>query len=262
MQKTDLKTKNILSDGKKSKAQKYQELIIGKTGWGTLIKYELIMLLCNGLPGVLGLFLRSKLYPMLLGSCGGGVVFGRNVVLRHPHKIHIGDNVVIDDNCMLDAKGVSNEGIRLGDNVFVGRNSILSCKDGDIVLEDHVNMGFNCEIFSSSEVVVGRKTMIAAYCYLIAGNYDTASGVPFAEQDGFGSGNGVHIGEYAWLAADVKVLDDVTIGEHTVVGAGAVVNKSMPANVLAAGVPAKVIRERQTAQNAESNTQPEPTVTN
>ncbi len=252
MQKTDLKTKNILSDEKKSKAQKYQELIIGKTGWGSLIKYELIMLICSTLPGVLGLFLRSKLYPMLLGSCGKGVVFGSNVVLRHPHKIHVGDDVVIDDNCLLDAKGVSNSGIKLGNGVFIGRNSILSCKDGDIVLEESVNMGFNCEIFSASEVVVGRKTMIAAYCYLIAGNYDTTAGIPFADQDGFGSGVGVHIGEYAWLAADVKVLDEVTVGEHTVVGAGAVVNRSLPPNSLAAGIPAKVIRERQSTHSEKS----------
>ena len=36
---------------------------------------------------------------------GSDVIFGQNVVLRHPHKIHIGSNVVIDDNCLLDAKG-------------------------------------------------------------------------------------------------------------------------------------------------------------
>ncbi len=72
----------------------------------------------------------------LLGSCGRNVVFGQNVVLRHPHKIHIGDNVVIDDNCLLDAKGEGNDGIRIGSGVFIGRNTILSCKDGDIDLED------------------------------------------------------------------------------------------------------------------------------
>ena len=252
MQKTDLKTKNILADSKKSKAQKYQELIIGKTGWSTLLKYELIILFCSWVPGVLGLFLRSKLYPLLLGGVGKNVVFGTNVVLRHPHKIVMGDDVVIDDNCLLDAKGVENTGITIGNGVFMGRNSILSCKDGDIVLEDSVNIGFNCEIFSSSNVVVGKKTMIAAYCYLVAGNYDTAAGVAFADQDGFGSSNGIRVGEYAWLAADVKVLDDVEIGEHTVIGAGAVVRESIPPHSLAAGVPAKVIRQREpTTENAE-----------
>ena len=72
------------------------------------------------MPGALGLLLRSKLYPRLLGRTGRNVTFGVNVVLRHPHKIRIGDNVVIDDGCCLDAKGTDNEGITIGDGVFVG----------------------------------------------------------------------------------------------------------------------------------------------
>ena len=46
---------------------------------------------------------------------GRNVVFGVNVTLRHPHKIAIGDNVVIDDSCCLDAKGTDNKGITIGD---------------------------------------------------------------------------------------------------------------------------------------------------
>ena len=111
----------------------------------------------NRVPGALGLVLRKMLYPRLLGACGRNVVFGQNVVLRHPHKIRIGDNVVIDDNCLLDAKGDRNGGIAIGDGVFVGRNSILSCKDGDITLDDGANIGFNCEIFSASHVRIGRE---------------------------------------------------------------------------------------------------------
>lgn len=244
MQKTDLKTKKILTSDGKSKAQKYQELIIGKVGWGSLLRYELIILLCSALPGVLGLFLRSKLYPMLLGECGGNVVFGRNVTLRHPHKIKIGSNVVIDDNVMLDAKGVENDGITIGDNVFVGRNSILSCKDGDIILENGVNIGFNSEIFSSNRVHIGANTLIAAYCYVVGGAYDVMTEVDFSQQDGFGSEKGITIGHDAWLAAGVKVLDAVTIGPRTVVGASALVNSDLPADSVAVGLPAKVIRSR------------------
>ena len=101
------------------------------------------MLVAQPVPGALGLALRKTLYPWLLGSCGRNVVFGQNVVLRHPHKIHIGDNVVIDDQCLLDAKGESNQASRIGNGVFVGRNTILSCKNGDIMLDDGVNLGFN-----------------------------------------------------------------------------------------------------------------------
>ena len=111
-------------------------------------------------------------YPWLLGSCGRNVVFGQNVVLRHPHKIHIGDNVVIDDNCLLDAKGETNAGITIGSGVFIGRNTILSCKNGDIELADGANIGFNCEMFSASRVRVGRGTLIAAYVYLVGGDHE------------------------------------------------------------------------------------------
>ena len=69
------------------------------------------MLLSAWVPGALGLFLRSKLYPLILGRVGRNVAFGCNVVLRHPHKIEIDDNVVIDDQCCLDAKGTTNRGI-------------------------------------------------------------------------------------------------------------------------------------------------------
>ena len=112
------------------------------------------------------------MFPLLLGSCGRNVVFGQNVVLRHPHKIHIGSNVVIDDNCLLDAKGESNRGIRIGSGVFIGRNSILSCKNGDIELGDGANIGFNCEVFSASRVTIGASVLMAAYSYIIGGDHD------------------------------------------------------------------------------------------
>ncbi len=110
-----------------SARQKYASLVVGRPGLGALIRYELTLLLSQSVPGALGLALRRTLYRGLLGACGRNVVFGQNVVLRHPHKIRIGDDVVIDDNCLLDAKGESNAGITIGNGVFVGRNTILSC---------------------------------------------------------------------------------------------------------------------------------------
>ena len=130
------------------------------------------MLWSSWVPGALGLVLRRLLYPRILGGVGSKPIFGRNVSLRHPHKITLGDEVIIDDNCMLDAKGSSNNGIRLGNRVFIGRNSILSCKDGDIVLEDGVNIGFNSEVFSGSKVTIGHDGLLAAYCYVIGGGHE------------------------------------------------------------------------------------------
>ncbi len=59
-----------LSDANKSKVQKYGELVIGRPGLGAMFSYELVTLLSAWVPGALGLFLRSKLYPRLLGACG------------------------------------------------------------------------------------------------------------------------------------------------------------------------------------------------
>jgi acetyltransferase-like isoleucine patch superfamily enzyme len=229
--------------GGKSMFRKYGELIIGRTGLAAFLKYELIVLCCAAVPGALGLFLRSKLYPLLLQRCGRGVVFGQNVTLRHPHKIAIADHTVIDDNCLLDAKGEENAGIRIGSGVFIGRNSILSCKNGDIVLEDNVNIGFNSEVFSGNNVTIGRDTLVAAYCYFIGGDHDAASMDTAVLHQG-STARGIRIGSNGWFGAGVKVLDGVTVGEQCVVGAGAVVTKDLPAFSVSLGVPARVIRDR------------------
>jgi acetyltransferase-like isoleucine patch superfamily enzyme len=190
--------------------------------------------------------LRKTFYPSLLGRCGRNVVFGQNVVLRHPHKIHIGDNVVIDDNCLLDAKGSDNQGISIGSGVFIGRNTILSCKNGDIAIEDGANIGFNCELFSASRVRVGRDTLLAAYCYVIGGDHDFGDpDRPVLEQGRRSAG--VDIGEGAWLGAGAKILDGVTIGNRAVVGAAAVVRDAVPEGAVAVGVPARVVGMREGA---------------
>src|SRR5688572_28968540 len=98
-------------DRTRSAREKYQALMVGRQGWGALLRYEFVTSLAGRLPGALGLFLRSRLYPGLFARCGRNVFFGTDVVLRHPHKIAIGNDVVIDDGCVLDAKGTSNEGI-------------------------------------------------------------------------------------------------------------------------------------------------------
>ena len=226
-----------------SSRQKYAELVVGRPGLGALLKYELIVTLAQSWPGALGLALRKALYPSLLGSCGRNVIFGQHVVLRHPHKIHIGSNVVIDDNCLVDAKGAANQGIRIGDGVFVGRNSILSCKNGDIALGDGANIGFNCEVFSASRVTIGRNVLMAAYTYVIGGDHDFSDPSKTVLEQGRTSA-GVTIGDGVWLGAGAKILDGVTLGDGAVIGAGAVVRDDVPASAIAVGIPARVVSSR------------------
>jgi len=220
--------------------------VVGSRSLGRLLLYETIVTLFSWIPGALGLVLRKAAYPLLLGASGRNVTFGHGVVLRHPAKIRIGDDVVIDDLVVLDAKGATNRGITIGTGVFLGRGTILSCKDGDIELGDHTNIGFHCEVFSASRVAVGRHGLFAAYTYLVGGGHEfDRADVPVIEQGR--SSRGIILDDNVWLGTGTKVLDGVRIGRDVVVGAGAVVTDDLPDGVIAVGVPARVVRTREAA---------------
>ncbi len=238
-----------LFDDSRSAAQRYQDLFVGQRGLWPLIRYEAAQLLASWVPGALGLLLRRVFYQRLLGSCGRNATFGRNVVLRHPHKIHLGDNVAVDDNCVLDAKGERNEGIRIGSGVFIGRNTIVACKDGDLRLEDGVNISYNCAVFSGSQLRIGSNTLLAAYVYVIGGDHaHERTDVAVSQQQRLSAG--IDIGSNCWLGAGARVLDGVTLGNDCIVGANSVVTRDAEPYTVVAGIPAKPIRDRRSAPAA------------
>src|SRR5262245_16054246 len=118
----------LLTNERASALRKYQEVAVGERGVVALLRYELFMCCLAATPGAAGLWLRSRLYRYFIGRVGRGVVIGRNVTIRNPKRISLGNNVVIDDGCVLDAKGQGETGITIGDNVVLSRNTILSCK--------------------------------------------------------------------------------------------------------------------------------------
>jgi acetyltransferase-like isoleucine patch superfamily enzyme len=234
-----------LTDPRVSALRKYQDLVVGNRSWLALLQFEATTGLLGGLPGIAGLGLRRLFYPSLLRNAGKNVVFGPGITLRHPGRIQLGDNVIVDAGAVLDAKGTSDLGLRIGSGVVVGRNCSLSCKGGTIALGDSVNLGPSCMIISETEVAIGDNCIFAALCYLIAGgNHDfSRTDIPIIQQPSLSRG-GIRIEADVWLGARVTVLDGVTIGQGCVVGAGAVVTSDLPPFSIAVGVPARVIRSR------------------
>jgi acetyltransferase-like isoleucine patch superfamily enzyme len=221
----------------------YRRMVHGDVSLAVALRNELVQAFCGDTPGALGLFLRAKLYPRMFAAAGRGCVFGRGLTLRHPHKIRLGERVVIDEHAVLDAKGEGNRGIELGNRVFVGRGSIVYCKGGDIVFEDDVNLSSNCQVFSCGSLTVKRDTVIGAFTYLLnGGEYDYRDAAPFARQSGANSRGPTVVGENNWLGARITVLDGVRTGAHCVFAAGAVVTKDVPDHSLCAGVPARILR--------------------
>ena len=238
-------TQKELLSRRKSLFSKYTSLFVGEDGAWKFLRFELVNLLFSWIPGALGLWARKTFYPPLFRGVGRGAVFGRNITFRHPHKISLGADCFIDDNVVLDAKGEANKGLELGNNVYVGRNTILSCKEGDIVIGYHGNISANCSLLSETEIRLGKYCFLAGNCYLVAGGNHSFDDIemPIMFQPSFSRG-GIRIADDVWLAAGVIVLDGVTIGRGCVIGAGAVVTESLPEYSVAVGSPARRIRDR------------------
>lgn len=238
-----------LNDKSKSAFARYQDLALGTESIWYLIKYELIMLLSSWVPGALGLVLRKTLYPLVLGEVGSNVIFGQGVAIRHGKKIRIGRGVIIDDGAVLDAKGRSNAGIKIGKNTIISRNVVLSCKNGDIEIGAGCTIGISTVVHAmkGSNVTIGDKVLVGAFGYFIgSGPYGTDSlEQPFKEQGMFPQG-GISIADNVWFGSNVQVLDGVKVGIGSIIGASTVVNKNVGDFDVVAGVPMKVLKNRQT----------------
>lgn len=108
-----------------------------------------------------------------------------------------------------------------------------------VMFGDHVYANFNLTAVDDTYIYVGSHTMIGPNVTLASANHPI---LPELREKGYQYNLPIHIGQNCWLGAGVIVVPGVTIGDNTVVGAGAVVTKDLPANVVAAGVPAKVLR--------------------
>ena len=231
-------------DGGGSAARKYLAITYGPVPLWKALLQELATLLFGGVPGALGIALRKVFYRPFFAECGRGVIIGRHVTFRHACKIHLGDGVVLDDNSVVDAKGEGNDGIRLDAGVYVGRNTIVYCKGGSIHCGERASFSANCILFSSNSLDIGAGTTVGSFSYFLSGGeYDPASPLPFAEQDGMCTRGPLSIGPDCWFGAHVTVLDAAqSIGERCTFGAGTVVTKPVPARSVVVGVPGRIVR--------------------
>jgi len=238
---------SALSDAGTSSLQKYRAINTGSDSLLFLVSYELYTMFIAPLPGALGYMLRKWILKRMFGGCGSGLIMGRNVTIRHPARISLGDNVAIDDYAVIDAKGETNLGIAIGDNVLLGRGAVLSCKDGNISIGDNSNIAMGCIIQSGRDVKIGKKVLFGAYCYVVGGGDHRSARIDIPIMDQGQTIRGISIGDHCWLGADVKVIDGVNIGRDAIVGAGAVVAEDVPDYAVVAGVPARFIRDRRDA---------------
>lgn len=106
-------------------------------------------------------------------------------------------------------------------------------------LGKHVYANFNLTLVDDTHITIGDYTMIGPNVVIATGGHPI---LPSLRQEGYQYNAPVHIGKNCWLGAGVIVVPGVTIGDNTVIGAGSVVTKDLPGNVVAAGNPCRVLR--------------------
>ena len=110
----------------------------------------------------------------------------------------------------------------------------------------HVHFGkgvycnFNLTLVDDTHIYVGDHTMFAPGVIVATAAHPI---LPRLREEVYQYNMPVHIGKNCWLGAGVIVMPGVTIGDNSVIGAGSVVTKDVPANVVAMGVPCRVVRE-------------------
>lgn len=128
----------------------------------------------------------------------------------------------IGENCYIEPPFHSNFG---GKHVHFGKN---------------VYANFNLTCVDDTHIYIGDYTMIGPNVTLATAGHPI---LPELREKGYQFNMPVRIGKNCWLGAGVIVLPGITIGDNTVVGAGSIVTKDLPPNVVAVGNPCKVLRE-------------------
>jgi acetyltransferase-like isoleucine patch superfamily enzyme len=143
------------------------------------------------------------------------------------------------------------DNIQLGFQVNIGPFSEIivegrlpnSSISGKLVIGDRVVIGSHANIRASGgEIHIGKNCLIAQQVSLIAAGHTISTHELYREAPWDTTKVGILIAENVWVGAGVTVLPGCTIGRNAVIGAGSVVTKSIPANEVWAGIPAKYIR--------------------
>lgn len=185
------------------------------------IQQSLFILRIRYLKKLSGYF--RKILLQLHGMKIASGVFIPKLYITWPHQVSIGKNCILEHGIYFKYAGIWS-------------------KEPSIYIEDEVFIGADCEFNINSGIRISKYSNIASGCKFIDHDHGTALGMLIGPQSSI-KGT-IFLGKDVWLGCNVIVLKGVSIGEGAIVAAGAVVTKSIPANQIWGGVPAKFIKNR------------------
>ncbi len=191
----------------------------------------------------LGVLLRRVLYRTIFKRFGTSVFIQDDAEFISACNIEIGDGAHIFRGVRLYAGGDRSRiclgaqvTLQLGVDISAGENCYIEIAERTFI------GSYTC-ISGPGHVKIGKDCLIAAHSGIVANNHNFADPLQKIQEQGI-TRKGIVIEDDCWLGYGVKVLDGVTIGQGSVIGAGAVVTKDIPPYSVAVGVPARVHASR------------------
>jgi acetyltransferase-like isoleucine patch superfamily enzyme len=161
---------------------------------------------------------------------GKGIAFYGNAIIRR----FPGSSVIIGNNCRFRSSFASNA-------VGLNRKCFISTLEPGAVLQIGDNSGFSATVIGCAEsVTIGRNVICGGNTFIT--DYDWHA-IDRSDPKAKALSSPVVIEDNVWLGLNAVVLKGVTIGKGSIIGANSVVTKSIPAGVIAAGNPCRVVKE-------------------
>lgn len=191
--------------------------------------------------------LRGEIKSIFLKHAEGLLV-GKQVKITHGRHIVCGKNVKFEDYA--EIQGLCKDGLIFGDYVTISRGVMIrpsSYYGGDLgaglIMGEHSSIGPYGYIGCSGKIVIGNNVMFGPKCSLFAENHNFTDTETSIKSQGVNQ-KGITIEDDCWIGSNVIILDGVTIGKGSVIGAGALVTKDIPAGSLVIDKREKRIRRR------------------
>jgi len=137
--------------------------------------------------------------------------------------------------------------LRFGRWVWIGHGTKIRCHEGEVRIGDKTVVGQECTISAYQHVSIGEQCILADRVMLIDFDHNVAEVDRPIRVQGIYKRD-VRVGSNVWIGYGAQILRGVSVGDNSIVGAGSVVTKDVPANAVVGGAPARVIRMRDAPQ--------------
>lgn len=195
------------------------------------------------------MFVRGRLFSFGYQLIDKSVFIGKKVKVLEKRYLSIGAKTRIHDGVYINA--LSKNGVKFGNNVVIGRNSRIECTGSlksigeGVEFGNRSTFGNDCFFGAAGGIIIGDDIVAGQYIRFHSENHKFDKLNMLIREQGV-THKGIKIGNNCWIGSGVVFLDGAEIGNGCVVAANAVVTKSFPDNSVIGGVPAKVIRFRDT----------------